>query len=155
MRERAVLAALVAVVVLDAWPSLGLTPVWKEPPPIYQTLRGRPEVVLAEFPVDANEVFNIPFMYFSVWHWVPMVNGYSGFIPESYARIAPDLLQFPRGDTVATLRQRGVTHVTVNCGLGYGGCEETMSLMQQSADLRLIKDVRWQGQPVQLFELRR
>jgi hypothetical protein len=153
MSERAVLAALVAAVVIDAWPMLALTPVWKEPPPIYETIKARADVVLAEFPVDANEVFNIPFMYFSLWHWAPMLNGYSGFIPESYATLAPDLLEFPRGNTVAALRRRGVTHVTVNCGLRYGGCEETMNLMRQSRDLRLIAETRWQGEPVQLFEL--
>ena len=95
-------------------------PVWKEPPAIYDTLKARPGVVLAEFPVDAIEVFNTPYMYFSVWHFLPMVNGYSGYIPESYTTLAPDLLEFPRGDSAAALRRRGVTHVTVNCGLQFG-----------------------------------
>jgi hypothetical protein len=150
---RVILAALVAAVMIDAWPALKLTPVWREPPPVYEVLNGRPDTVLAEFPVTANEVFNIPFMYFSLWHWSPMLNGYSGFIPQSYATVALDLLEFPRGNTVAALRRRGVTHVTLNCGLQYGDCDETMNLMRQSADLRLIAEARWEGEPVQLFEL--
>jgi hypothetical protein len=92
-------------------------------------------------------------MYFSLWHWTPMVNGYSGFFPPSYQALAPQLMAFPRGDTVGALRRRGVTHVTVNCGLGYPGCVETARLMALSKDLRLIADTLWQGEPVQLYEL--
>jgi hypothetical protein len=82
-----------------------------------------------------------------------MVNGYSGFFPRSYTSLAPALIEFPRGDTSEALRRRGVTHVTINCGLGYAGCDETASLMRQSKDLRLVADTRWQGAPVQLYEL--
>ena len=62
-------------------------------------------------------------------------------------------MAFPRGDSAATLRRRGVTHVTVNCGLGYPNCGDTVRLMSQSKDLRLIADTLWQGGPVQLYEL--
>jgi hypothetical protein len=151
--QRAVVAALAVLVVIDAWPALPLVPVWKEPPAVYETLKGRPGAVLAEFPVDVNEVFNTPYMYFSVWHWVPMVNGYSGYIPESYKLLAPDLLEFPRGDTVAALRRRGVTHVSLNCGLQSGDCNESINRMRESTALRLIAETQWEGEPVQLFEL--
>ena len=140
--ELAVIAVLIAGVVIDAWPALALTPVWKEPPPIYEEVKGRPGVVLAEFPVAPNETSNLPFMYFSLWHWTPMVNGYSEFIPRSYVGLAADLAAFPRGDTAAALRRRGVTHVTVNCGRRYAGCEDTAAQMRQSGDLRLILDTR-------------
>ena len=92
-------------------------------------------------------------MYFSVWHFLPMVNGYSGYIPESYTALAPDLLEFPRGDSAAALRRRGVTHVSVNCALQSADCDETMAVMRQSPDLRLILDTSWEGEPVRLFEL--
>jgi len=147
--------ALVAAVVIDAWPVLVLIPVWKEPPPIYESLNAVSDVVLAEFPVTQTVHLNVPFMYFSMWHWFPMVNGYSGFFPPSYKRLEPALIDFPRGDTPDALRRQGVTHVTVNCGLGYQGCEETAALMRQSKDLRLIIDTRWQGASVQLYELLR
>jgi hypothetical protein len=82
-----------------------------------------------------------------------MVNGYSGFFPPSYQALAPELIAFPRFNTVETLRRRGVTHVTVNCGLGYPNCAETARLVWESKDLRLIADTLWQGGPVQLYEL--
>ena len=152
---RAVLAAVTVAVVIDAWPALSLEPVWKEPPSIYQTLKDRSDVVLAEFPVAPDESSNLPFMYFSLWHWTPMVNGYSGFIPDSYGRVAPDLVEFPRADSVARLRSRGVTHVTVNCGLWAATCEEAASRIRASGKLRLVSETRWQGRPVQLYELMR
>jgi hypothetical protein len=151
--QRAVMGALAALIVIDAWPALPMVPVWKEPPSIYETLKGKPDTVLAEFPVDVNEVFNTPYMYFSVWHWVPMVNGYSGYIPESYKMLAPDLLEFPRGDTVRALRRRGVTHVSLTCGLQSGDCNESMNRMRESTALRLVAEDQWEGEPVQLFEL--
>jgi hypothetical protein len=147
------ITAVAGLVAIDAWPALPLVPVWEEPPAIYDTLKARPGVVLAEFPVDPNEVFNTPYMYFSVWHFLPMVNGYSGHIPESYTALAPDLLEFPRGDSAVALRRRGVTHVTVNCGLQSADCEQTMTVMRQSPDLRLVMETDWEGEPVRLFEL--
>jgi hypothetical protein len=153
INPRAAIAVLTVLIALDAWPALPLVPVWKEPPPIFETLKDRRDVVIAEFPVDENPVFNTPFMYFSVWHWRPIVNGYSGYIPESYNAVIPDLVEFPRGDSVAALRRRGVTHVTVNCGLKRNICQETMTLMGQSPGLRLIREARWEGEPVQLFEI--
>jgi len=148
----AVFAGLVAFVMIDAWPALTLTPVWKEPPEIYDSLKGT-DVILAEFPIVLDETGNIPFMYFSLWHWSRMVNGYSGFIPKSYADLRMDIAMFPSADAVAALRRRGVTHVTVNCGLDYPGCDELRDLMRKSAYLRLIAEIPWRGQPVQLYEV--
>jgi hypothetical protein len=151
--QRAMFAALIAFVMIDAWPALTLTPVWKEPPSFYRTLQKMPRVVLAEFPVPYDETLNIPFMYFSLWHWQPMVNGYSGFIPMSYADLTKALVPFPAPSALAALRAHGVTYLTVNCGLGYEGCEETLRRMRQSPSLRLLDDATWEGHAVDLFEL--
>jgi len=145
--------ALTAGVMIDARPEFRVRPVWTEPPAIYDQLKGRRGVVLAELPVTEAVHLNTPYMYFSLWHWTPMVNGYSGFFPPSYQALAPELIAFPRGNSADALRRRGVTHVTVNCGLGYPYCGETVRLMSQSKDLRLIADTLWQGAPVQLYEL--
>src|SRR5262245_25346018 len=79
--QRAAFAVLIAFAMVDAWPALPLQPVWKEPPSTYDVLKDTPNVVIAETPLLDNEVGNLPFMYFSLWHWTKMVNGYSGFIP--------------------------------------------------------------------------
>ena len=150
--EHVVFAALVAGVMIDAWPALTLRSVWKEPPEIYKSLKDTPGVILAEFPMARGEG-NAPFMYFSLWHWLPMVNGYSGFIPKSYGDLIADVADFPRPEAIAALRRRGVTHVTINCALSDAGCEDLIHLMRQCPELRLIEDARWAGGPLQLYAL--
>ena len=83
-RQWSAIGLLTVLVMVDAWPALALVPAWKEPPLIYRSLVGRSDVVLAELPTLENEALNIPYMYFSLWHWNPMLNGYSGYIPKSY-----------------------------------------------------------------------
>ena len=85
-----------------------------------------------------------------------MVNGYSGYIPRSYQALAPALMDFPRGETPAALRTYGVTHVILNCGLRYAvPCEDIRRLMRQSGALRIVRNVRWHGEQVELYELLR
>jgi hypothetical protein len=151
--QHAVFAALIAFVMIDAWPTLTLTPVWKEPPPIYDALRFAPNAVLVETPIPADEIGNIPYMYFSMQHWARLVNGYSGFIPKSYAEFQKAMLLFPDADSIDALRRRGVTYVSVNCGLPNIGCQEMSEAMRQSKALRLAADTMWLGKPVQLYEV--
>ena len=146
-------AALIAFVIIDAWPALVLTPVWKEPPAIYDVLKYTPNVTIAEFPLGDDETRNLPFMYFSLWHWARMVNGYSGFIPKSYADFHKEMVFFPDARSIDALRTRGVTYVSVNCGLYYAGCGELMAAMRHDTRLRLVSDASWNDQPVQLYEV--
>jgi hypothetical protein len=150
--------AVTFVILIDAWPLLTLRPVWRQPPAIYAHLP--PDAVLAELPIVAtsdgtNEVFNIPYMYFSLWHKAAMVNGYSGFIPPSYKRVGQELRTFPQDDTMPALRRRGVTHVTVNCGLDYPGCSALARQLLVTPGLRLVDEGWWEGKSSQLFELTR
>jgi len=151
--QHAAFAVLVAFVMIDAWPALSVGPVWKEPPSIYDALKYTPSVVIAEMPLLDNETANIPFMYFSLWHWTRMVNGYSGFIPNSYAEFRKGMVFFPDASSIATLRRLGVTYVSVNCGLHYPGCHELIDAMRKDTRLRLAADTQWNEDTVQLYEV--
>jgi len=151
--QRAIFAALIAFVLLDAWPSLPLVAVWKSPPPIYEFVRTVPNPVLVEIPLPDTEIGNIPYMYFSTWHWIPMVNGYSGFIPDSYAVFEKAMRHFPDPTSIEALRRRDVTHVAVNCGFGYAACDELKDALHHTSTLRLIVDTTWIDHPVQLYEV--
>jgi len=151
--RRIAFAALIALVLIEAWPSLALTPVWRDPPEMYRLMKYVPNAVLAEMPMLPDETSNIPYMYFSTWHWLPMVNGYSGFVPKSYQDLRRDIALFPAAEAVDALRRRGVTHVTVNCGLNYAGCDELVDAMRRASRLRLVATMGWQGFPVQLYEV--
>ena len=97
--HRVALAAMVAAIAIDLRPLLRLEPVWRDPPPIYEAIAGDPNVVLAEFPFGGNPrrfTPNAPFLYFSLWHWAQMLNGYSGHYPPGQVEFEVDRGQFPR-----------------------------------------------------------
>ena len=63
---------------------------------------------------------------------------------------------FPLGQSVDLLRQRGVTHVTVNCGVRFIGnddCETIFSRVGAAAGLSLVSEARWEGARVALYQL--
>ena len=156
--QRAVLAALVMAIAIDLRPLLRLEPVWLEPPPIYGLVSGSTDVVLAEFPFGGNPTRftpNVPFMYFSLWHWAPVVNGYSGHYPPGQVDFEVALKGFPDASAIDLLRTRGATHVTINCALYRGGCEELVAAVDALPDFRVVTSGKWQGASVRLYELRR
>ncbi len=150
--------AVLAALAVDVWPHLDLRPVWREPPQVYDSLRGHDDVVLAEFPVPmATDRFadNLPYQYFSIWHWSPMTNGYSGNMPKSYRRFSDAVADFPSARAVAFLRSLGVTHVTYNCALTERDCARAVGQIEQSGAFRAVSQDVWEGEPVNLYELRR
>jgi hypothetical protein len=154
--QRVVVGALIVAAAIDFMPTLDLIPVWRSPPPIYEAIRSTPGVVLAEFPpVDslATVTASVPFMYFSVWHWLPMVNGYSGYRTEAYADFAKRLDDFPSPASLDALRARGATHVTVTCALYKTGCDHVLTAVEASGAFRLLVSAQWEGQPTRLYEL--
>jgi len=152
--QHAVFAGLVALVTIDAWPALSLTPVWNEPPPVYDALRHVPNAVLVEAPLPQGEIGNAPFMYFSVWHRARLVNGYSGFIPKSYKDFSAAMLGFPDAGSIQALRRRGATHVSVNCAVGdWDRCEAAAQAAHGNPALRLITETIWMQHTVGLYEV--
>ena len=53
-------------------------------------------------------------MFWSMWHWQPLVNGYSDFIPEDFRRIASPINGFPDPESFAILRERNVRYVVLH-----------------------------------------
>lgn len=86
-------------------------------PPIYQTLaRTNEAMVVVEMPFPPPGLIprNAAYMLASTVHWNPLLNGYSGFTPESYVRRAELLRDFPSEAAIAELERSGVTHVVVH-----------------------------------------
>lgn len=145
------LAAIVALAWIDLRPTFGLVETWRQPPPIYAAVN--PSMVLAEFPMRYG--WNIAYMYFSTKHWAKLVNGYSGFLPDSFADLQNALAAFPRPETLTRLRQHGATHVTVNCSF-WGSdevCAPVLAALDANRDVRLVTRARWQGSEVRLYVL--
>lgn len=85
-------------------------------PGVYDRLAAEPGAVVAEFPFYSPQRIheNGRYVLASTRHWRPLVNGYSGVVPESYVAHNERFRTFPDDDAVAALREAGVTHVVVH-----------------------------------------
>jgi hypothetical protein len=149
-------AAAVLALVFDLKPDLELRPVWRAPPPVYVSLGPPEKIVLAEFPIPGDPFgfgSNTSYMYFSLWHGANMVNGYSGFMPPSYAELAHAVPGFPTDAGLTLLKERGVTHVTVNCALYRGECPQVLQALDGRPELRRVSEGRWEGRPAVVYKL--
>lgn len=95
------------------WPSW---PLRVSPPvsPAYRMLASLPRGVLVEFQfpyVSSNYHNHGTAMYWSTYHWQPMVNGYSDVIPPDFDRIALPINGFPDPESFAIMRERQVRYV--------------------------------------------
>ena len=109
--EMAIFLIATGLVLMDLRPRVGLRDYWRTVPPIYAAVSS--EMILAEFPFEPG----VDQMYFSTAHWAQLFNGYSGFFPESFIRMARQVDAFPADPSLDALRAAGATHITVNCRL--------------------------------------
>jgi len=79
---------------------------------------------------------NAPYLLETTANWRPMLNGYSGFVPDSYTEHARLLANFPDSRSIAALRSAGVTHVFVHDrALRDWTDNETADAVRRSPDL--------------------
>jgi hypothetical protein len=88
-------------------------------PAVYQWLATQPTGVASEFPSPVNEPedlvrFESRYLYYSTFHWRPLVNGYSGFWPAAYIETVRAIRDFPADGAIAALRRRGVQHAILH-----------------------------------------
>lgn len=110
-------------------------------PPLYDVLAREPgRVVLAEMPFYPRQaVFeNAEYVLNSTAHWRPLMNGYSGYTPASYARYADDLWHFPEDRAIAAMRRAGVTHVMVHPARFLGDAELIVRQTSARPELELL-----------------
>ena len=86
-----------------------------EPPALYAWLATQPRGVVVELPVPEGLPGNDPrYSYLSTFHWFPLLNGYSGFLPPSYLDRVDMLRSFPDDASIARLRRDGARYVVVH-----------------------------------------
>lgn len=128
----ALTAGLALIACIELRSSVGTWEVPDDPETVavYEWLAGQPRGPVIEFPADGllkertdinTGVFEpIRYMYYSTYHWMPVVAGYSSFIPDEYR----DLVQLFRGtetspsmvsaDNVGILQDLGVRWVIIH-----------------------------------------
>jgi len=115
-RRRWLVPVLLALAVIElrvAWPLRPVAPV----PEAYQVLAGLPRAgtVVLHFPYRRGEWFpHVEHMFWSMWHWQPLVNGYSDFIPPDIDALAVPINGFPNDESFRLLKERGVKYVAID-----------------------------------------
>ena len=148
-------AVMLAIVVVEAWPRLALKPVWRTPPAIYDALPRDGSAVLAEFPMERQlDLDDTRYMYFSIFHWNKLVNGYSGFAPPSHYHLLDAAKGFPSAAALQDLRSRGVKYVSVH-GAFYSpeDYRRIVGGLDARRDLTLVSAVPWEGSESRLYRL--
>jgi hypothetical protein len=106
-------------------------------PNVYKEFaRQAPDGVLAELPLGEAD-FDLRAVYYSTVHWRPLVNGYSGYYPPHYGKLALAVSDVPRfaDEALAALRAHDATHVIVHEGAYTNdkGVRTTAALQQLGA----------------------
>ncbi|MEQ1912865.1 MAG: hypothetical protein ABMA15_28880, partial [Vicinamibacterales bacterium] len=88
-----------------------------EPPDVYKVIRRAAAGTVLELPMprlDRLPGWEPFYEAWSLWHWKPLVNGYSGFYPPDYLFTALRMQAFPEEGTIERLRAHDVRYVIVH-----------------------------------------
>jgi hypothetical protein len=153
----ALTAGLVAAVMVESFPILNLTEVWKHPPPIYDSLPQ--EAVLVDLPFphrDGSTRGEYSFEYFATFHHRRLVNGGSGFYPPWYDPLSDRMKKFPTDDTMAELKQHGAQYLVVHEYFhAPGDYKRVIEALDSRSDVRRVALNKWNGTQCQLYQILR
>jgi hypothetical protein len=110
-------------------------------PGIYRLLATEPGVVVvAEQPFFPRwAIFqNGSYVLASTAHWRPLMNGYSGYTPDSYQRYADAFWYFPEDWAIQAMKDAGVTHVVVHVAAFHKDHQPVVEPIEKRADFELM-----------------
>lgn len=117
-RRGSLAAAAVAVLAVA---ELNVVPFpWERALPVstnYRVLAAMPRGAVAEFPFYGERVaypLHAQYMALSTSHWMPLVNGYSDYIPPDFRQAAFVLDSFPSDDAFDVLRKYRVRYIGIH-----------------------------------------
>jgi hypothetical protein len=118
IRTSVLATAICGVLMLEYWVApLPLVRFPNAAPPVYAWLAKQPRGVVAEMPVSPPHALpgdDPRYSYLSTFHWMPLMNGYSGYYPPSYIDNVGRLQRFPDELSTRTLQGAGVRYVIVH-----------------------------------------
>jgi hypothetical protein len=146
-RQRAVLVVLGALMLAE-YASTPI-PLWTAPtrPPASYAEMMRdagdgPASVIFEFPTGAME--DPEYLYYSTFHWQSLVNGYSGFFPPSYLRVARAARTFPDESSMDEIKSRTVRYLVIHGEWLRGDrYERLVANLDRRPDLTRVSRVPW------------
>ena len=159
-RRRALVTAVtIGLLMIEAMPRMPLERVWRTPPPIYASIANEPSAVIAEFPMPTVPLayyFDTRYLYFSTFHWHPIVNGNSGYFPKSYEEMIERERDFPSAAAIDYLRSRGVDYFTVHGAfLEPEKFDGIVASLAEHPGVTLVVAAPWEGSESRMYRLRR
>ena len=134
-RRGRIVAAAVAIAAIA---ELNVIPFpWERALPVstnYRVLASMPRAVVAEFPFYGERVafpLHAQYMVLSTAHWMPLVNGYSDYIPQDFRQAAFVLDSFPSTDTFGILEKRRVRYVGIHWDMYGPRAEEIRTKLKE------------------------
>jgi len=98
-------------------------PVKKNIPKVYSWLAEKPgeHFALVELPLPevgkSIATIECPRLYYSIYHWKSLVNGYSGYFPFFYIRLKDEWPRLPMALNIARLKEIGVRYLVIHSEL--------------------------------------
>ncbi|MBI2835791.1 MAG: hypothetical protein HYX76_15330 [Acidobacteria bacterium] len=95
-------------------------PELRPPSPAYKVLSLQPYGPVAEFPFYPDRRYfhlHAVYMFSSMYHWMPLLNGYSDYIPFDFRQIAWPVSSFPSTESFAILKKHRVRYVVFHLNL--------------------------------------
>ena len=71
-----------------------------------------PTATLFEFPISPDD--DSTYMYYSIFHWQRLVNGYSGFFPPSYGDVVNAVRNFPDDEAMSAIKAHQARYLVVH-----------------------------------------
>jgi hypothetical protein len=153
-------AALVVLLATDyAHRAQALTPGNPvEPPDVYKVIRKAAYGVVLELPLPrlASQLPGWEPFYeaWSLWHWKPLANGYSGYYPPEYLEMVERMHEFPDESTITFLRAHDVRYLVVHKALmDQDSYTDLMVRLAAQADVRSWGDYKDTLGTADVFEL--
>jgi len=109
---------------------------WERALPVstnYKLLASMPRAVVVEFPFYGERIaypLHAQYMILSTAHWMPLVNGYSDYIPQDFREAAFVLDSFPSNDTFKVLEKHRVRYIGIHWDMYGPRAEETRNKLK-------------------------
>jgi hypothetical protein len=139
-----VVGALALTIVEYSARPLSLMGMSSKPPPIYKWLSLQPKgIVTLELPVprpNALPEMDPYYQYNSIFHWQPLVNGYSGHYYRPYIDLLEDMKTFPSDRADRAIERSGAQLIIVHRAFyPVGRYEPLIEKLDANPKLQLIK----------------
>lgn len=107
--------------------SLEAAKIGSDIPDVYQWLAEKEsDIVILELPLwVGEEAQSSKYLYFSIYHWKKLINGYSGYYPPDYVEFSEKSLKdILKDDTIKEIKDYGVDYVIIHTNASPGLMQE-------------------------------